>query len=46
LNTNDKTKDEWAKEEREGAGNDGGQAQHMTQYKKLTYAPYFMNMSE
>jgi hypothetical protein len=38
--------DKGAKEEKEGAGDDGDQAQHMTQHKKLPNAPYFMNMSE
>jgi hypothetical protein len=43
---NDNTKDKWAKEEKEGVGNDGDQAQRMTQHTKLLNTPYFMNMSE
>jgi hypothetical protein len=47
LRTNGITKDEWAKEEKDGVGYDGDQAQHnMTQHKRLANVPYFMNMSE
>jgi hypothetical protein len=45
IANNDNTKDDRAKEEREGLGN-GDQAHHMTRHKKLPNAPYFMNMSE
>jgi hypothetical protein len=42
---NDNTKDNMAKEEREGLGN-GDQAQHMIRHKEQPNAPYFMTMSE
>jgi hypothetical protein len=44
IANNDNTKEERAKEEREGVGDDGDQAQHMTRHKKLPDGPYFMTI--